>query len=175
MRKLKLSELNRKTIPEYKASEKIPVWIVLDDIRSAQNVGSIFRSADCFGIEKIFICGLSPTPPHKEISKTAIGATHSVEWDYFKEISDCLDHLKSEGIKLFAIEQTDASIHLKDMDFPDKIAIVFGNEVDGVNEKALEKMHGSIEIEQFGTKHSLNVAVCAGIVLHQLSNNYRKT
>jgi 23S rRNA (guanosine2251-2'-O)-methyltransferase len=167
MKKLKLNELNRAKIEEYSKQEKFPVVIVLDNIRSAMNVGSFFRTADGFGIEKICICGISACPPHKEISKTAIGADHSVDWEYKSDIVICIKELKKSGYLVLGIEQTDSSIFLNDFSpvKDNKYAFVFGNEVDGISDDILPIIDLAIEIPQFGTKHSFNVAVAGGIVL----------
>ena len=174
-RKLKLEELNRMEVEDFKSAEKIPVTVVLDDIRSALNVGSIFRTADAFRIEKIFLCGITATPPHKEILKTAIGATDSVDWTYEKEIESVLWGLRSEGYVIYGVEQTENSTSLDALSIPQqKIAVILGNEVGGVSDKALAFADGTIEIPQFGTKHSLNVAVCTGIVLWELQKVFPK-
>ncbi|MCB0662527.1 MAG: RNA methyltransferase [Saprospiraceae bacterium] len=174
-RKLKLEELNRMEVEDFKSAEKIPVTVVLDDIRSALNVGSIFRTADAFRIEKIFLCGITATPPHKEILKTAIGATDSVDWTYEKEIESVLSGLQSEGYVIYGVEQTENSTSLDALSIPQqKIAVILGNEVGGVSDKALAFADGTIEIPQFGTKHSLNVAVCTGIVLWELQKVFPK-
>jgi tRNA G18 (ribose-2'-O)-methylase SpoU len=176
MRKLKLEELDRVSIDEYKSAAKIPVVAVLDNIRSAMNVGSVFRTADAFAIEKIIICGISATPPNREITKTAIGATESVVWEYIENVSDAVSNLKNEGYTIAGIEQTDASVLLTDYTFnTEKIAVVFGNEVDGVSDEVINGLDVCIEIPQFGTKHSLNVSVCAGIVLWELAKKYHLT
>lgn len=176
MRKLKLEELDRVSIDEYKSAAKIPVVAVLDNIRSAMNVGSVFRTADAFAIEKIIICGISATPPNREITKTAIGATESVVWEYIENVSDAIAQLKNEGYTIAGIEQTDASVLLTDYTFnTEKIAVVFGNEVDGVSDEVINELDVCIEIPQFGTKHSLNVSVCAGIVLWELAKKYHLT
>lgn len=176
MRKLKLEELDRVSIDEYKSAAKIPVVVVLDNIRSAMNVGSVFRTADAFAIEKIIICGISATPPNREITKTAIGATESVVWEYIENVSDAVALLKNEGYTIAGIEQTDASVLLTDYTFnTEKIAVVFGNEVDGVSDEVINELDVCIEIPQFGTKHSLNVSVCAGIVLWELAKKYHLT
>jgi 23S rRNA (guanosine2251-2'-O)-methyltransferase len=173
MRKLKLEELERVSIDEYKSKAKIPVVAVLDNIRSAMNVGSVFRTADAFAIEKIIICGISATPPNREITKTAIGSTESVAWEYMENISDAVALLKKEGYIVAGIEQTDASIMLTDYEInAGKIAVVLGNEVDGVSEEVINELDVCLEIPQFGTKHSLNVSVCAGIVLWELAKKY---
>jgi 23S rRNA (guanosine2251-2'-O)-methyltransferase len=167
MRKLKLDELNRVSVSEYKVSKKNQCVVILDSLRSGLNIGSIFRTSDAFLIEKIYLTGLSAIPPHPEIFKTAIGATESVNWEYQKEILSIVLKLKEEGFKIIAIEQTDNSILLQNWTpaSNQKYAIILGNEVGGVHESILESIDQAIEIPQFGTKHSLNVAVCAGIVL----------
>ncbi len=176
MRKLKLEELDRVSIDEYKSAKKIPVVAVLDNIRSAMNVGSVFRTADAFAIEKIIICGISATPPNREITKTAIGATESVVWEYIENVSEAVSYLKNDGYTIAGIEQTDASVLLTDYIFnTEKIAVVFGNEVDGVSDEVINELDVCIEIPQFGTKHSLNVSVCAGIVLWELAKKYHLT
>ena len=170
MRKLKLEELGRLSVEEYHMIPKTPVLVVLDNIRSAMNVGSVFRTADAFAIEKIVICGISATPPNREITKTAIGATESVSWEYIEDISEAIASLKSKGYTIAGIEQTDHSIKLGSV-LPDaeKIAVVLGNEVDGISDEILYLLDYCIEIPQYGTKHSLNVSVCAGIVLWELT------
>ena len=176
MRKLKLGELERVSVDDYKSSSKIPVVAVLDNIRSAMNVGSVFRTADAFAIEKIIICGISATPPNREITKTAIGATDSVDWEYIDDISDAVHQLKNAGYFVAGIEQTDESIMLTNFSTEKaKIAVVFGNEVDGVSDEVIDQLDACIEIPQFGTKHSLNVSVCAGIVLWELAKKYHLT
>lgn len=170
MRKLKLEELGRISVEEYHTIPKIPVVVVLDNIRSAVNVGSVFRTADAFAIEKIIICGISATPPNREIFKTAIGATESVFWEYIEDVSEAVSFLKSEGYTLAGVEQTDHSVKLgSGLPETRKIAVVFGNEVDGISDEILHKLDLCIEIPQYGTKHSLNVSVCAGIVLWELT------
>jgi tRNA G18 (ribose-2'-O)-methylase SpoU len=173
-RKLSLEELNRLEVEEFKKADKIPVTVVLDDIRSALNVGSIFRTSDAFRIEKIFLCGITATPPHREILKTAIGATESVAWSYEKEITTVLNNLKEEDYLIYGIEQTENSHSLDSFSLPKdcKVAIILGNEVGGVSEAALELADGTIEIPQYGTKHSLNVSVCTGIVLWELQKHF---
>jgi 23S rRNA (guanosine2251-2'-O)-methyltransferase len=170
-----MSDLNRISPEEFKTSEKMPVIIVLDDVRSAYNVGSIFRTADAFRVACIYICGISARPPHKDISKTALGATESVEWKYFQDVEAAVMSLKEEGFKVFAIEQVDESVSL-DQFQPGKgwkIALIFGHEVFGVKEQLLQNADGCIEIPQFGTKHSFNVAISAGIVLWELSKKLK--
>jgi len=166
MRKLKLEELGRKTIEEFQSAVKNPIVVVLDSIRSALNVGSVFRTCDAFAIEKLMLCGITCAPPNREITKTAIGATESVSWEHHYEIKDVLITLKNEGYTLVGIEQTDASIMLDDKPIKDqKTALIFGNEVEGISDHILPLIDYCIEIPQFGTKHSLNVSVCCGIVL----------
>lgn len=175
MRKLKLQELNRLDVEGYKASAKVSVVVILDNIRSAINVGSVFRSSDAFAIERIILVGFTATPPSREITKTAIGATSSVDWTHVDDITDTLLQLKKNGYTITSIEQTDSSVSLLDWDIkPDqKLAIVMGNEVDGVSDEALALSDVAIEIPQYGTKHSLNVSVCAGVVLWEVSRNLR--
>ena len=171
MRKLKLQELNRLDVEGYKASAKVSVVVILDNIRSAINVGSVFRSSDAFAIERIILVGFTATPPSREITKTAIGATSSVDWTHVDDITDTLLQLKKNGYTITSIEQTDSSVSLLDWDIkPDqKLAIVMGNEVDGVSDEALALSDVAIEIPQYGTKHSLNVSVCSGFVLWEVS------
>lgn len=167
MRKLENSELQRKSIDEFKRSEKTPLIIVLDDVRSLHNIGSVFRTADAFLIEKIYLCGITAIPPNKEIQKTALGATETVVWQHFENIMDCVEHLKNQNTKVFAIEQTENAVFLQNFE-PEtnqKYAVIFGNEVFGVSQQAIEVCNGVIEIPQLGTKHSLNIAVSAGIVV----------
>ncbi len=174
MKKLTLDELGRDTLASYKSKDKIPVVAVLDNVRSALNVGSVFRTADAFAVEKILLCGITATPPHKEIAKTAIGATESVDWIYDSDIVSALSNLKSQGYFIIGVEQTDQSVSLNDFDVSaEKIAVIFGNEVDGISDEALEMIDLCIEIPQFGTKHSLNVSVCAGIVLWEMMKKFR--
>ncbi|MCK9401558.1 MAG: RNA methyltransferase [Bacteroidales bacterium] len=171
MKKLSMAQLNRLSAEEFKNSDKMPVIIVLDDVRSAYNVGSIFRTADAFRVSGIYICGISARPPHKDISKTALGATESVEWKYFQDVAAAVSLLKEEGFMVYAIEQVDESIPLEQFqpELGSKIALIFGHEVFGVKEGLLPLVDGCIEIPQFGTKHSFNVAISAGIVLWELS------
>jgi len=175
LRKLKLQELNRLDLEGYKASAKVSVVVILDNIRSAINVGSVFRSSDAFAIERIILVGFTATPPSREITKTAIGATSSVDWTHVDDITDTLLQLKRNGYTITSIEQTDSSVSLLDWDIkPDqKLAIVMGNEVDGVSDEALALSDVAIEIPQYGTKHSLNVSVCAGVVLWEVSRKLR--
>ena len=174
MKKLKLTELGRASLEEYKDIPKVDLVVVLDNIRSAMNVGSIFRTSDAMAIKSVFLCGITATPPNREITKTAIGATDSVEWQYFKETRDAILQLKNEDYEVVAIEQTDESIELmKFIPNKKKLAIILGNEVNGVDGQILDLIDGAIEINQYGTKHSLNVSVCGGIVIHHLSTILR--
>lgn len=167
MRKLANSELERKSVEDFKKAEKTPVILILDDIRSLHNIGSVFRTADAFLIEKIYLCGITATPPNKEIHKTALGATDTVEWEYQKNVLDVVTGLKNEGISLWAVEQVENAVLLNDFKpvSDKKYALVFGNEVKGVSQDAIKLCDGTIEIPQLGTKHSLNISVSAGIVV----------
>ncbi|MDR0233080.1 MAG: RNA methyltransferase [Dysgonamonadaceae bacterium] len=167
MRKLKITELNRLTQEDFKEVEKTPLVVVLDNVRSLHNVGSVFRTADAFLIEKICLCGITACPPHAEIHKTALGAENTVEWTYCEDTCEILRKLKSEGYRLLAIEQAEGSILLNDFipNKQEKYAVVFGNEVKGVLQEAIDLCDACIEIPQFGTKHSLNVSVTSGIVI----------
>lgn len=167
MRKLSMDELNRKSVVEFREAEKIPVIAVLENIRSAYNVGSVFRTADAFLIEGIYITGYTAKPPHKEITKTALGAQDSVDWSYFENSKSAIEELKKNGYKIFAVEQVADSISLERLSALDigKIAFIFGNEVSGVEQETILLCDGCIEIPQFGMKHSLNVSVAVGIVL----------
>lgn len=167
MRKLANSELERKNIEEFKQAQKTPIIIVLDDIRSLHNIGSVFRTSDAFLIEKIYLCGITATPPNKEIHKTALGATDTVAWEYQKDVLTVIDQLKVENISVFAIEQVENSVMLNNFEVKKgkKYALIFGNEVKGVSQDAIKKCEGVIEIPQLGTKHSLNISVSAGIVV----------
>jgi 23S rRNA (guanosine2251-2'-O)-methyltransferase len=170
-----MSDLNRISTEEFKGSLKMPVVIILDDVRSAYNVGSIFRTADAFRVSAIYICGISARPPHKDISKTALGATESVEWKYFQDVQVAVNSLKDEGYKIYAIEQVDESVSLEQFqpEKGSKIGIIFGHEVFGVKEELFPSIDGCIEIPQFGTKHSFNVAISAGIVLWELAKKLK--
>ncbi|WP_309608460.1 RNA methyltransferase [Flavobacterium sp.] len=170
MRKLENSELERKSIDDFKVAKKTPIIIVLDDIRSLHNIGSVFRTADSFLIEKIYLCGITAKPPNKEIHKTALGATETVNWEYSENVLDVIDTLKQNNILVFAIEQVENATFLNDfkVEKDKKYALIFGNEVFGVNQEAIKKCDGSIEIPQLGTKHSLNISVSAGIVVWDL-------
>jgi tRNA G18 (ribose-2'-O)-methylase SpoU len=170
MRKLENSELDRKSIEGFKKSEKTPLILVLDDIRSLHNIGSVFRTADAFLIEKIHLCGITATPPNKEIHKTALGATETVTWEHNDSVLEVIENLKKENIITLAIEQVESAIFLQNFEVEKgkKYALVFGNEVHGVSQEAVAICDGSIEIPQLGTKHSLNISVSAGIVVWDL-------
>ena len=172
MRKLKNSELNRIDIESFKQAEKTPIVVVLDNIRSCNNIGSVFRTSDALLIEAIYLCGYTATPPNKEIHKTALDAENSVEWKYFKETIDAVQDLKAKGYKVYSIEQVENSIMLPDFkpSKDEKLALVFGNEVKGVQQKVVNLCDGAIEIPQYGTKHSFNISVSAGIVLWDVFN-----
>ena len=166
-RKLSMEELHRISVPEFKAAEKLPLTVVLDNVRSQNNIGSVFRTGDAFRVERICLCGICSTPPHRDIHKTALGAEESVDWTYYEQTADCVRELKEQGYKVYAIEQVDDSIKLDSL--PDglgeRVAVIFGNEVEGVQDELLPVCDGSIEIPQQGTKHSLNVSCAAAIVL----------
>ena len=170
MRKLENSELDRKSIADFKEAQKTPLIIVLDDIRSLHNIGSVFRTADAFLIEKIYLCGITATPPNKEIHKTALGATETVIWEHKNNVLEVIQELKDQNVEVYAIEQVENSIFLNDFKVgaDKKYALVFGNEVFGVNQEAIKLCHGTIEIPQLGTKHSLNISVTTGIVIWDL-------
>ncbi len=170
MRKLRNSELNRLTVAEYKNTKKTPLIVVLDNIRSCNNIGSVFRTSDAFLVQKIYLCGITATPPNKDIHKTALDAEKSVEWKYEERTEDAVRELKEQGFKVYAIEQVENSIMLPDFtpSPSEKVAVIFGNEVKGVQQKVVSLCDGSIEIPQFGTKHSFNISVSAGIVLWDL-------
>lgn len=167
MRKLKNSELNRMDVETFKATEKTPLVIVLDNIRSLNNIGSVFRTSDAFLVDEILLCGITATPPHREIHKTALGAQDSVKWQYFEDTLEALTYLKGKGFITYAIEQADKATMLDELplDKTKKYAVVLGNEVKGVQQKVVDVCDGCIEIPQFGTKHSLNVAITGGIVI----------
>lgn len=170
-----MEELHRKNPEQYAKSDKLPVLIVLDNIRSMNNVGSIFRTADAFLIEGIYLCGITAQPPHREIHKTALGATHNVAWTYYPNTMESILDLKQSGYTVFGIEQVENSIKLEKFTPPEgKTALVFGNEVKGIEQEVLNACDGCIEISQFGTKHSLNIAVTVGIVLWSIACQYNQ-
>ncbi|REC56731.1 TrmH family RNA methyltransferase [Chryseobacterium piscium] len=169
--KLKLEELNRIDVETFKKVEKIPLVVVLDNIRSMHNVGATFRTADAFLVQKIILCGITPQPPHREIHKAALGATESVDWSYENDINVTINDLKSRGFEVVGIEQTTNSTMITDfkIDNTKKYAVILGNEVEGISDEALQNIDSFIEIPQLGTKHSLNVSVCGGIVMWEFA------
>lgn len=172
-----MNELNRKSVEEFKQAEKVPIVVVLDNIRSMYNVGSVFRTVDAFLLQGLFLCGYTAYPPHRGIQKTALGATETVDWKHFENSKKAIHELHELGFKVFAVEQVDKSVPLNKFSVEafDKLAVVFGNEVTGIDEEVLRLCDGSIEIPQFGMKHSLNISVAAGIVLWELVRNYPLT
>lgn len=171
MRKLPVEELNRLSLEAFKEASKVPIACMLDNIRSMHNVGSVFRTADAFRLENLFLCGITPTPPHREIRKTAIGAEHSVPWEYRKDSLELAKELIAEGWSLIAAEQTEQStpLHQWEIDTQQKYVLILGHEIEGVAQELINLCQQVIEIPQFGTKHSLNISVAAGICLHHLS------
>jgi 23S rRNA (guanosine2251-2'-O)-methyltransferase len=167
MRKLKIDELNRLSTDEFKQADKLPLVVVLDNVRSLHNVGSVFRTSDAYLVEAVYLCGITSTPPHAEIHKSALGAEFSVDWRYFEQTLDAVAHLKAEGYTVFAIEQAEGSAMLTDLmlDETKKYAVILGHEVKGVQQVVVDACDGCIELPQYGTKHSLNVSVTAGIVI----------
>jgi tRNA G18 (ribose-2'-O)-methylase SpoU len=172
MRKLSMDDLNRPSVQAFKEQEKLKVTILLDDVRSLQNVGSIFRTSDGFAVEEIILCGITGQPPHRDIERTALGATQSIDWRYEKDIIKAIEELKKEGYKIIAIEQAENSTFLNNFspNQEEKYALIFGNEVNGVSEDVMAIINECIEIPQFGTKHSFNIVVSAGIVLWDFYN-----
>lgn len=175
-KKLKLEELNRASVEEFKSKSKYPVVLVLDNIRSFNNVGSCFRTADALALEKIYLCGITAKPPHREIHKTALGATDSVAWEYVANTEDAIAQLKTQGYQVVSVEQTEKTTLLQDFDVDPnkKYALVVGNEVKGVGQAVIDASDVVLEIPQFGTKHSFNVSVCTGIVCWELVKGYFK-
>ena len=174
-RKFKLEELNRLSAEAYKVIDKYPFVVILDNVRSMHNVGSVFRTADAFKIVKVYLCGISPTPPHREIHKTALGAEDTVNWEQVSDIRHLISTLQSQGYHVAAIEQAEGCITLSDFtakEYP-KIAVILGNEVEGVSQEAVDLADSVVEIPQFGTKHSLNVSVAAGIVMYEVSKGFQ--
>jgi 23S rRNA (guanosine2251-2'-O)-methyltransferase len=173
-RKLKLWELDRVSEEDFRTQKKFPLIVILDDIRSLNNIGSFFRTADAFNVEKIYLCGITANPPHRDIQKTALGATETVAWEYRKSITELVADLKEQGVVVCTIEQAEKTVHLQHVGkLPgERFALVFGNEVDGVNQAVIDMTDHVIEIPQFGTKHSLNVSVCAGVVLWEFGKKY---
>ena len=175
MRKITNEELGRPTPEEFAAMEKMPVTVVLDNVRSMQNVGAFFRTSDAFAVEHISLCGITATPPNREIHKTALGAEMTVEWDYFKTTKECIERLKEAGYKILAVEQVEGAVMLDQFESTagERYALVFGNEVAGVDQQVVDLADGAIEIPQVGTKHSINVSVSAGVVLWNFFKQYR--
>jgi tRNA G18 (ribose-2'-O)-methylase SpoU len=173
-KKLKLWELNRKTEAEFREQKKFPLVVVLDDIRSLNNIGSFFRTGDAFNIEKMFLCGITAMPPHRDIHKTALGATDTVDWEYKKQTIDCVLDLKKQGYEVCVIEQTSETTLLQEVAqlAIKPVVLVFGNEVNGVAQEVIDVADRIIEIPQFGTKHSLNVSVCAGVVMWEFCKKH---
>lgn len=172
LRKLKITEMNRLTVEEFKEAEKLPLVVILDEVRSLHNIGAVFRTSDAFLVNRIYLCGITATPPHPEMHKTALGAENTVDWTYVKYTQEAVDELHKEGYTVLAIEQCEGSTLLNDLvlDKDKKYAIVMGNEVKGVQQEVVNSCDGCIEIPQYGTKHSLNVSVTAGIVLWEFAN-----
>ncbi len=175
MRKLTTDELERSSLTAYSMVQKLPVIVVLDNIRSCHNIGSVFRTCDALLVDKVMLCGITATPPNKEIHKAALDAEKSVVWNYFSDTAEAIKHLRSEGCMVFAVEQVEGAVMLPDFTPKptDKLALVFGNEVKGVDQRIIDLCDGAIEIPQFGTKHSFNVSVSAGIVLWEVFRHYR--
>ena len=170
MRKLKITELKRLSQTEFKQAKKIPLIVVLDNVRSLHNVGSVFRTSDAFLVKAIYLCGITATPPHAEIHKTALGAEDSVDWKYFEKTLDAVEELKKQNYHIVAIEQAENSISLEKFTLENKkCALIFGNEVKGIDQEVMNRCDSCIEIPQFGTKHSLNVSVAVGIVIWEIS------
>ncbi len=172
LRKLKITEMNRLTVEEFKEAAKLPLVVVLDEVRSLHNIGAVFRTSDAFLVNSIYLCGITATPPHPEMHKTALGAEYTVEWKYFENTLDAVEELHKEGYTVMSIEQCEGSMMLDKLEVETgkKYAIVMGNEVKGVQQEVVNHCDGCIEIPQYGTKHSLNVSVTAGIVLWEFAN-----
>ena len=176
MRKLRNEELGRISIEEFKNAQKLPIIVVLDNVRSALNIGSVFRTSDAFLVEGVCLCGITATPPNPEIHKSALGGEFTVSWKYFDKTLSAIEELRLNGYKIYAVEQTEGSISLPDftVDTKEKYALIFGHEVDGVDQEVISHCDGSIEIPQWGSKHSLNISVSAGIVLWDLVKQWKK-
>ncbi|NDK18227.1 MAG: RNA methyltransferase [Zetaproteobacteria bacterium] len=174
-RKLKNSELNRLSVTDFKNSDKTPLLVVLDNIRSLNNIGSVFRTCDAFAIEKVYLCGITAQPPHNDINKTALGATESVAWEYATDVLTVINRLKADGVKIIAIEQAENSVALQDFELAknQKYAVIFGNEVKGIQQSLVNAADCCVEIPQVGTKHSLNISVSCGVVLWDLFKKMR--
>lgn len=177
MRKLKNEELGRLEPDEFKAAAKLPCVVVLDNVRSLNNIGSVFRTSDAFRVKAIYLCGITATPPHREIHKTALGATDSVDWKYYSDTAEAIRELQHEGYRIFSVEQAEQSIEPREIQLKpaDKTALVFGHEVKGVSQEIVDMSEACIEIPQFGTKHSLNVSVSAGIMVWEIFNRYGRS
>ena len=175
MRKLSLEELNRLSVEAFRDRPKTPVVLVLDNVRSGLNVGSAFRTGDAFALERLVLCGITARPPHREILKTAIGATESMAWSYEEDPVKAVEDLKTEGYRVWAVEQAEGSVSLADISVKsdEKYALVFGNEVSGVSEEVMAVVDGAVEVPQFGTKHSLNISVCVGVVVWEVFRRMR--
>lgn len=176
LKKLKITEMNRLTVEEFKEADKLPLVVVLDEVRSLHNIGAVFRTSDAFLVNRIYLCGITATPPHPEMHKTALGAEYTVDWKYMKRTQDAVQELHKEGYTVLAIEQCKGSTLLDNMSLEKnkKYAIIMGNEVKGVQQEVVDLCDGCIEIPQYGTKHSLNVSVTAGIVLWEFANKLMK-
>lgn len=184
MKKLSMDELGRMTVAEFKSSDKLPLTVVLDNVRSLNNIGSVFRTGDAFRVAQICLCGITATPPHRDIHKTALGAEESVDWCYYEETADCVGRLKEQGYLVFAVEQVDESVMLDKAEKIEalmtakgedcKVAVIMGNEVEGVQEELIPLCDACIEIPQFGTKHSLNVSCAASIVMWEMFKMLKK-
>ena len=176
MRKLKLEELNRVSVPEFKKQDKIPLIVVMENIRSLNNVGTIFRTCDAFNVEAVYLVGITAKPPHREIQKTALGATESVDWEYFETSQQAIATLKSNGFSIFSIEQVEGSTPIDEVSkiACNKMALFLGNEITGVDQLTIDSSDSCLEIPQYGTKHSLNVSVCAGIVIWECYKKLKK-
>ncbi|MEL6671297.1 MAG: RNA methyltransferase [Bacteroidota bacterium] len=174
MRKLRIEEMGRMSVEEFRATEKLPLVVVLDNVRSMHNVGSVFRTADAFCLEKIYLCGITPQPPHREIRKTAIGAEESVAWEAREDALALVKELKASGFQLLAIEQAEGSTSLMDFQASEeKYALILGHEIEGVQQAIIDEAHQCLEIPQYGTKHSLNISVAGGIALYDISTKIR--
>lgn len=176
LRKLKVTEMHRLTVDEFKESRKLPLVVVLDEVRSLHNIGAVFRTSDAFLVNSIYLCGITATPPHPEMHKTALGAEYTVDWKYFKNTEDAVNELHTMGYTVFAIEQCEGSTMLDKLvlETDKRYAVVLGNEVKGVKQEVVDMCDGCIEIPQFGTKHSLNVSVTAGIILWEFAKELVK-
>lgn len=174
MRKLRTIEMQRLSVDEFHEAKKLPLIVVLDDVRSLYNVGSVFRSSDAFRVEAVYLCGITATPPHPEIHKTALGGEDSVAWKYFKTANEAVEQLHQDGVKVYSVEQVEGSTKLQDLniDTEKRYAVVLGNEVKGVHQEVVDMSDGCLEIPQFGTKHSLNVSVTAGMVIWEVAKQF---